>query len=148
MHGRRGRMEPVLSCAGPSPRGAALLPLLPRLLLCLLLVANAVTGAWAATLMAMPVDAAATTAPAAGEAPCHEAMAANDAGPDHDTTPDAPMPGCSDSRHCDCLPQASLILAPVLPLLAAVPSRQWQPLPPVAHRAPQMGEPVRPPIAA
>ncbi len=139
-------MEPVLSCAGPSPRGAALLHLLPRLLLCLLLVANAVTGAWAATVMAMPVEAVATAT--TDEAPCHEAMTVHDAGAVHDTTPDAPMPGCSDSRHCDCLPQASLMLPPVLPLLAHVPSREWQPLPPVGHRAPLVAEPVRPPIAA
>ncbi len=148
MHDRRGRMEPVLSCTGPSPRGAALLHLLPRLLLCLLLVANAVTGAWAATVMAMPAEAVATVATAIDEAPCHEAKNAHDAAADHVTTPDAPMPGCSDSRHCDCLPQASLMLPPVLPMLAHVPSREWQPLPPVAHRAPRVAEPVRPPIAA
>lgn len=139
-------MEPVLSCAGPSPRGAALLHLLPRLLLCLLLVANAVTGAWAATLMAMPVDAGAATV-AVVDPTCHEAVVASDTPSDH-ATAQTPMPGCSDSRHCDCLPQPSLMLPPVLPLLAHVPSREWQPLPPVGHRAPLVAEPVRPPIAA
>ncbi|MCW4454351.1 CopL family metal-binding regulatory protein [Flavobacterium sp. MXW15] len=121
---------------------------LPRLLLCLLLIANAIAGAWAATAMAMPMAAQApTTAEPAGSAPCH-GMATDSAGDaashDRDATPMA----CSDGQHCDCLQYGSLLLPPVLPLLARIPPATLQPAPAGDHRSPAPRQPVRPPIAA
>ncbi|MFC0153333.1 CopL family metal-binding regulatory protein [Xanthomonas dyei] len=124
-----------------------------RLLLCLCLVANTATGAWASVGMAMPNTAmpqAATHAmPArmAAAMPCHDAMPAPDTAPLPDKTQHANASDCCKLGSCDCLQHASLALL----TLPAVPARL------LGHSgvtaaldegrgSPAHEQPVRPPI--
>ncbi|AOS22028.1 CopL family metal-binding regulatory protein [Xanthomonas oryzae pv. oryzae] len=132
-----------------------------RLLLCLCLVANTATGAWASVGMAMPVMASGAMPAAAmvsSVSTMHAAMPA--AMPCHDATPPptfAQLPDKATHAHahdccklgsCDCLQHCSLALL----TLPAVPAGQFGQLALPATLAdgrssPLPDQPVRPPIA-
>ncbi|MBD4931172.1 CopL family metal-binding regulatory protein [Xanthomonas citri pv. citri] len=132
-----------------------------RLLLCLCLVANTATGAWASVGMAMPAMAPGTmpAAPMAGTAattqteqpaalPCHEAMPPPTAMQVHDKATHAHAPDCCKLGSCDCLQHCSLALLtlPAVPagLLGhpALPDTLTE-----GRSSPLPDQPVRPPIA-
>ncbi|AAM38472.1 CopL family metal-binding regulatory protein [Xanthomonas citri pv. citri] len=132
-----------------------------RLLLCLCLVANTATGAWASVGMAMPAMASGTmpAAPMAGTAattqteqpaalPCHEAMPPPTAMQVHDKATHAHAPDCCKLGSCDCLQHCSLALLtlPAVPagLLGhpALPDTLTE-----GRSSPLPDQPVRPPIA-
>ncbi|ASM99984.1 copper transporter [Xanthomonas axonopodis pv. khayae] len=132
-----------------------------RLLLCLCLVANTATGAWASVGMAMPAMASGTrpAAPMAGTAattqteqpaalPCHEAMPPPAAMQVHDKATHAHAPDCCKLGSCDCLQHCSLALLtlPAVPagLLGhpALPDTLTE-----GRSSPLPDQPVRPPIA-
>ncbi|AZR24061.1 copper homeostasis protein [Xanthomonas vasicola] len=132
-----------------------------RLLLCLCLVANTATGAWASVGMAMPAmasDAMPAAAMASTASMVHQAMP--DAMPCHDAMPPpatAQLPDKATLAHahdccklgsCDCLQHCSLALL----TLPAVPVGQLGHLAVPATLAegrssPLPDQPVRPPIA-
>ncbi|MEA9587248.1 CopL family metal-binding regulatory protein [Xanthomonas sp. WHRI 10064A] len=124
-----------------------------RLLLCLCLVANTATGAWASVGMAMPdmarpqVATHAMQARMAAAMPCHDAMPAPDTAPLPDKTQHAHASDCCKLGTCDCLQHGSLALLtlPTVPagllghsaVAAALDEGRASP----AHE-----QPVRPPI--
>ncbi|MEA9912707.1 CopL family metal-binding regulatory protein [Xanthomonas campestris pv. raphani] len=134
-----------------------------RLLLCLCLVANTATGAWASVGMAMPAmgsaamgsEAMAATAhgvhAAAPDAlPCHEDMASPAAMPlpDTDHAPHAGKGDCCKLGSCDCLQHCSLALLTLPAVPAALAGRPAMPGALAEGRAnPVPEQPVRPPIA-
>ncbi|MEG8100128.1 CopL family metal-binding regulatory protein, partial [Xanthomonas hortorum] len=83
-----------------------------RLLLCLCLVANTATGAWASVGMAMPAMASGAMAPAAsaaqastpGAMPCHADMQPTAGVPTHDTGKPAHSAHRCKLRSCDVPP--------------------------------------------
>ncbi|APO95194.1 CopL family metal-binding regulatory protein [Xanthomonas vesicatoria] len=125
-----------------------------RLLLCLCLVANTATGAWASVGMAMPHSVMPQTAPhtmqihvTAAAMPCHDAMPAADAAPLPDKARHAHASDCCKLGSCDCLQHCSLALLtlPAVPagLLghSAVPAALDE-----GRSSPAHEQPVRPPI--
>ncbi|MBB4723851.1 hypothetical protein FHY31_002381 [Xanthomonas euvesicatoria] len=125
-----------------------------RLLLCLSLVANTATGAWASVGMAMPamasgaMPAATTQSESPAALPCHEAMPPPTAMQWHDKATHAHAPDCCKLGSCDCLQHASLALL-TLPAVAAgllghpaVPDTLTE-----GRSSPLPDQPVRPPIA-
>ncbi|WOB48080.1 CopL family metal-binding regulatory protein [Xanthomonas hydrangeae] len=127
-----------------------------RLLLCLCLVANTATGAWASVGMAMPVMASGAMAPAASAAhaslpaamPCHADMQPTAAVPTHDNAKHAHAADCCKLGSCDCLQHCSLALLtlPAVPagLLghSSLPANLAE-----GCSSPLPEQPVRPPIA-
>lgn len=134
-----------------------------RLLLCLCLVANTATGAWASVGMAMPamgsaamgsVAMAATahgmSAAAPDALPCHEDMASPAAMPlpDPDHAQHAGKGDCCKLGSCDCLQHCSLALLTLPAVPAALAGRPAMPGALAEGRAnPAPEQPVRPPIA-
>ncbi|MBV6895948.1 CopL family metal-binding regulatory protein [Xanthomonas euvesicatoria] len=132
-----------------------------RLLLCLSLVANTATGAWASVGMAMPAMAsgampavtmaggtAATQSESPAAVPCHDAMPTPTAMQWHDKATRAHAPDCCKLGSCDCLQHASVALL-TLPAVAAgllghpaVPDTLTE-----GRSSPLPDQPVRPPIA-
>ncbi|KLD71682.1 copper homeostasis protein [Xanthomonas pisi DSM 18956] len=132
-----------------------MLPCLLRLLLCLCLVANTATGAWASVGMAMPdrvMPQAAThtvQAHVAAAMPCHEAMPAADAARLPDTTrhPHAHASDCCKLGSCDCLQHCNLALLTLPAVPTGMPGRSAVPAALDAGRgSPAHEQPVRPPI--
>ncbi|WDI94363.1 CopL family metal-binding regulatory protein [Xanthomonas campestris] len=139
-----------------------------RLLLCLCLVANTATGAWASVGMAMPaMGSAAMGSAAMGSAamaatargmhaaapdalPCHEDMASPAAMPlpDTDHAAHAGKGDCCKLGSCDCLQHCSLALLTLPAVPAALAGRPAMPDAMAEGRAnPVPEQPVRPPIA-
>ncbi len=125
-----------------------------RLLLCLCLVANTATGAWASVGMAMPELAmpqpaahGAGHAASADAMPCHEDMA-----PLAPTRPDnashhAHAADCCRLGSCDCLQHCNLALLTLPAIPAGLPGRPALPAIPADGRgSPVPDQPVRPPI--
>uniref|UniRef100_UPI001CD40FDD CopL family metal-binding regulatory protein n=1 Tax=Xanthomonas campestris TaxID=339 RepID=UPI001CD40FDD len=113
-----------------------------RLLLCLCLVANTATGAWASVGMAMPAMGSAAMGSAAMAAtargmhaaapdalPCHEDMASPAAMPQADTdhAPHAGKGDCCQLGSCDCLQHCSLALLTLPAVPAALAGRAAMP---------------------
>ncbi|MFA0923942.1 CopL family metal-binding regulatory protein [Xanthomonas fragariae] len=122
-----------------------------RLLLCLCLVANTATGAWASVGMAMPqMASAASTAHAAMPAalPRHDGMPPHAAMQLPDKTRRAHATDCRKLGSCDCLQHCSLAL-PTLPAVpAGLPGHATLPATRAEGRSsPVPEQPVRPPIA-
>jgi hypothetical protein len=126
----------------------ALLRSLLHLLLCLCVVANAASGAWAAVGMAMPEHGATA---ASGNPPCHEdagtgaapaAMTAHDAHPQDNTHAHCKAGHCHCLQHCN----ATLALLPWLPSATAGNSHLNWTLHD-SHGDPSPYRPIRPPIA-
>ncbi|ATS53064.1 copper transporter [Xanthomonas citri pv. fuscans CFBP 6996] len=132
-----------------------------RLLLCLCLVANTATGAWASVGMAMPAMAsgAMPAAPVAGTAattqteqpaalPCHEAMPRPTVMQVHDKATHAHAPDCCKLGSCDCLQHCSLALLTLPAVPAGLLGRPALPATLTEGRSsPLPDQPVRPPIA-
>ncbi|KQQ78672.1 hypothetical protein ASF73_03900 [Xanthomonas sp. Leaf131] len=127
-----------------------------RLLLCLCLVANTATGAWASVGMAMPAMASAAMAPAASAAhasmpaamPCHEDMQPTAAMQSHDKAAHAHAADCCKLGSCDCLQHCSLALLTLPAVPAGLPGRPALPATLAEGRSsPVPEQPVRPPIA-
>ncbi|WP_237716130.1 CopL family metal-binding regulatory protein [Xanthomonas phaseoli] len=133
-----------------------------RLLLCLCLVANTATGAWASVGMAMPAittGAMPAAAMAAGTAttthsespaalPCHQAMPPPTAMQLHDKATHAHAPDCCKLGSCDCLQHASLALLTLPGVAAGLPGHPALPDTLTEGRgSPLPDQPVRPPIA-
>ncbi|WP_349656051.1 CopL family metal-binding regulatory protein [Xanthomonas sp. 10-10] len=130
-----------------------MLPCLLRLLLCLCLVANTATGAWASVGMAMPEVAMPQTVTHAMQAhvaaamPCHDAMPAADAAPLPDTTRHAHASDCCKLGSCDCLQHCSLALLTLPAVPAGMLGHSAVPAALDAGRGnPTHEQPVRPPI--
>ncbi|MEQ7776241.1 CopL family metal-binding regulatory protein [Xanthomonas hortorum] len=127
-----------------------------RLLLCLCLVANTATGAWASVGMAMPAMASGAMAPAASAAqasmpaamPCHADMQPTAAVPTHDNAKHAHAADCCKLGSCDCLQHCSLALL-TLPAVPAGLLGHWALPADLAEgrSSPVPEQPVRPPIA-
>ncbi|MFO3705576.1 CopL family metal-binding regulatory protein [Xanthomonas codiaei] len=140
------------------PPRAPVLHCLLRLLLCLCLVANTATGAWASVGMAMPEMAmpqptAGMAAHAAGHAtgteamPCHEDMAPPAPTQPDDTSSHAHAADCCKLGSCDCLQHCSLALPTLLAIPAGLPGRPALPaIPGDGRGSPLPEQPVRPPI--
>lgn len=117
-----------------------------HLLLCLCVVANAASGAWAAVGMAMPQKPTATVA-----MPCHQDAATADgthAKPmaQHEHASDRHQFGCKSS-HCDCLQHCNATQAlSSLPQtnLSSADALNWTLH--ASHGDPSPYRPVRPPI--
>ncbi|MBO9738160.1 CopL family metal-binding regulatory protein [Xanthomonas axonopodis pv. begoniae] len=133
-----------------------------RLLLCLCLVANTATGAWASVGMAMPAMmagampaaamAAGTAATTHSESPaalrCHQAMPPPTAMQSHDKATHAHAPDCCKLGSCDCLQHASLALLTLPGVAAGLPGHPALPDTLTEGRgSPLPDQPVRPPIA-
>ena len=130
--------------------------ILVHLLLCLALLANGTTAAFANARMAfegaaVPVaaHAAPTTAHDDGAAPCHD-MAAMEAPTAHDAAPagsashsDCCSPGAC---LCNCVSQGAAILTVHVLALAALPSLAPTVPPHVSIASPALQHPIRPPI--
>ncbi|WDM78698.1 CopL family metal-binding regulatory protein [Xanthomonas cucurbitae] len=139
------------------PPRAPVLRCLLRLLLCLCLVANTATGAWASVGMAMPQVAMPPTADAAAlgmghmasasSMPCHEDMAPP-APTQPDSTPShAHAADCCKLGSCDCLQHCSLALLTLPAVPAGLPGPPSLPaIPAVGRGNPVPEQPVRPPI--
>lgn len=115
--------------------------LLP-LLLCLSLVAGAIGSTWAATRMALPVQAMAQESGDGTHDCCHQ-----DPGMQCDADGGGQAPSsCADGNHCHCKQHCNMLPAMAMTRLGTVrPS--LQPVPPVPYRhgvAP--GQLNRPPI--
>ncbi|PKV14401.1 CopL family metal-binding regulatory protein [Xanthomonas prunicola] len=131
-----------------------------RLLLCLCLVANTATGAWASVGMAMPAMAS-SAMPAVGvvnaAANLHAAMpaaiACHDATPPataqlHDKATHAHAQDCCKLGSCDCLQHCSLALLTLPAVPAGQPGHLALPATLAEGRSSPLPEqPVRPPIA-
>lgn len=108
-----------------------------RLLLCLCLVANTATGAWASVGMAMPAMGSAAMGSAArgmhaaapDALPCHEDMASPAAMPlpDPDHAQHAGKGDCCKLGSCDCLQHCSLALLTLPAVPAALAGRPAMP---------------------
>lgn len=108
-----------------------------RLLLCLCLVANTATGAWASVGMAMPAMGSAAMGSAArgmhaaapDALPCHENMASPAAMPlpDPDHAQHAGKGDCCKLGSCDCLQHCSLALLTLPAVPAALAGRPAMP---------------------
>ncbi|MCD0260466.1 CopL family metal-binding regulatory protein [Xanthomonas melonis] len=144
----------------PLPSDPSCVPVLPcllRLLLCLCLVANTATGAWASVGMAMPqMDTQQPAATAAAHAAVGHA-ASVDAMPCHAHEPPTAMQAetskqphaadCCELRSCDCLQHCSLALLTLPAVPAGLPGRPALPSIPADGRgSPVPEQPVRPPI--
>ncbi|MEB1610143.1 CopL family metal-binding regulatory protein [Xanthomonas campestris pv. campestris] len=133
-----------------------MLDCLLRLLLCLCLVANTATGAWASVGMALPEMASAgvpstdsmahASMPAA--MPCHEQMPPPAAAHAPDKTQQAHAADCCKLGSCDCLQHCSLALLTLPAVPAGLPGRPTL-LATLAEgrSSPVPEQPVRPPIA-
>ncbi|MCL1526267.1 CopL family metal-binding regulatory protein [Xanthomonas nasturtii] len=131
-----------------------------RLLLCLCLVANTATGAWASVGMAMPdtvmpqaaVHAMATHPSTAQAMSCHDAMVAPDkAAPDALAPPDKGdhphAADCCKLGSCDCLHHCSLALLTLPAVSAGMPGHSAVSATLEEGRSsPAHEQPVRPPI--
>ncbi|WP_126968327.1 CopL family metal-binding regulatory protein [Xanthomonas arboricola] len=133
-----------------------MLPCLLRLLLCLCLVANTATGAWASVGMAMPEMASAGTvatasmahAPMPAAMPCHADMQPPAAAHPPDKTQHAHATDCCKLGSCDCLQHCSLALLTLPAVPAGLPGRATLPATLAERRgSPVPEQPVRPPIA-
>ncbi|NJC49044.1 CopL family metal-binding regulatory protein [Xanthomonas arboricola] len=132
-----------------------------RLLLCLCLVANTATGAWASVGMALPgmasAGAVATAsmatasmahAPMPAAMPCHADMPPPAAAPPPDKTRHAHAADCCKLGSCDCLQHCSLALLTLPAVPAGRPGRATLPATLAEGRgSPVPEQPVRPPIA-
>ncbi|GAE51018.1 hypothetical protein XPR_2261 [Xanthomonas arboricola pv. pruni MAFF 301420] len=106
-----------------------------RLLLCLCLVANTATGAWASVGMAMPEMASAGTVAAASMVhasmpaamPCHADMPPPAATHPPDKTQHAHVTDCCKLGSCDCLQHCSLALLTLPAVPAGLPGRATLP---------------------
>ncbi|MBB4132452.1 hypothetical protein GGR62_003270 [Xanthomonas campestris] len=137
----------------------AVLRCLLRLLLCLCLVANTATGAWASVGMAMSQTAVAAMASTASRAqmahapvsaamPCHEPMPAQAQMPLPDDGKHAHAADCCKLGSCDCLQHGSLALLTLPAVPAGLPGRPALPATlAVGRSSPMPEQPVRPPIA-
>lgn len=127
-----------------------------RLLLCLCLVANTATGAWASVGMALPAMASAQAASAAAMAhaampaalPCHEDTQPPAAAHTPDQARHAHAADCCKLGSCDCLQHCSLALLTLPAVPAGLPGRPTLPATLAEGRgSPVPEQPVRPPIA-
>ncbi|MFC7520188.1 CopL family metal-binding regulatory protein [Xanthomonas populi] len=127
-----------------------------RVLLCLCLVANMATGAWASVGMAMPPMASGAMAPAASAAhasmpaamPCHEDMQPSAAARIPDKIKHAHAADCCKLGSCGCLQHCSLALLILPAVPAGLPCRPALPATLAEGRSsPVPEQPVRPPIA-
>ncbi|XUP36698.1 CopL family metal-binding regulatory protein (plasmid) [Xanthomonas axonopodis pv. vasculorum] len=118
-----------------------------RLLLCLCLVANTATGAWASVGMAMASTPATAQTEQAAALPCHTAMHLPTGMQLHDKATHAHAQDCCKLGSCDCLQHGSLALLtlPGVPagLLGhpALPDTLTE-----GRSSPLPDQPVRPPI--
>ena len=120
--------------------------ILLRLLLCLVLVANGTTAAFANVRMAMMDSAAATQQDDAP--PCHDMQADDAATMEHATpSPDSHGDCCGSACLCDCLAHATAFFLTVDALeLAARPAAPPVSAPQQSRAAPALPHPIRPPI--
>ncbi|USI99169.1 CopL family metal-binding regulatory protein [Xanthomonas prunicola] len=124
-----------------------------RLLLCLCLVANTATGAWASVGMAMPaigmVNAAANLHAAMPAAiACHDATPPPATAQLHDKATHAHARDCCKLGSCDCLQHCSLALLALPAVPAGQPGHLALPATLAEGRSSPLPEqPVRPPIA-
>lgn len=122
--------------------------ILLRLLLCLVLVANGTTAAFANARMAMTMGDAAPATQQDAAPPCHDMQADDGAAMDHDapSTSDSHEDCCGSACLCDCVAHATAFLAIDALALTAQPAAPPVSAPQESRASPALPHPIRPPI--